>query len=483
MTLSVFKKFFLFFLPFIFLFFLLGPQEKSFTQDLGRHLKTGEIIIKNHSVPMVNMFSFTEPNYPFINHHWLSEVVFYLFSQINGISSLIGLKSVIITLSFGMLFIICYRKNSFWASVVSLPYLYIFSERFDVRPELFSFLFTSLFLVCIYYFIRTKSFRLLLLLPLIELLWVNMHIYFIIGIILFAVLLIDQAVSYRSRIDKRLFVMFGILIFLTLINPNGLWGALEPFTILRNYGYSIVENQNIFFLNSFFFNPRILVFEITAILLLILIKAAHKRGHYFFLLSSLFALYEASAMIRNFPLFVLITYPYAVFLLNHTEEKWKNKMNLKVVKHLVLGISVVCVIIAGYQFLRSPMPHFTYVNGAEKAVQYYKAQNIRGPIFNNFDIGSYLIYALYPREKVYIDGRPEAYSVDFFKRYKEIQENEGEFRKEVERYGIRSIFFSTTDITPWAQKFLSTIIYNPQWQIVYKDDYIIILQRKIASSE
>src|SRR3989338_8322910 len=49
----------------------------SVNVDIGRHIKLGEIIWQTKSIPNTNLFSFTAPDYPFVNHHWLSEVIFY----------------------------------------------------------------------------------------------------------------------------------------------------------------------------------------------------------------------------------------------------------------------------------------------------------------------------------------------------------------------------------------------------------------------
>src|SRR3990167_1168354 len=66
----------------------------SINNDIGRHLKLGEIIWQSNSVPQTNFFSYTVPEFPFINHHWLSEVMMY------GIFSLGGLKLLIIAKIF-----------------------------------------------------------------------------------------------------------------------------------------------------------------------------------------------------------------------------------------------------------------------------------------------------------------------------------------------------------------------------------------------
>ena len=75
----------------------------SINQDIGRHIKIGEIIWQTKSVPDTNLFSYTEPNNPFINHHWLSEVVFYFLNLSVGLKGLIIFKAGILILSFWLL--------------------------------------------------------------------------------------------------------------------------------------------------------------------------------------------------------------------------------------------------------------------------------------------------------------------------------------------------------------------------------------------
>jgi hypothetical protein len=59
------------------------------------------------------------------------------------------------------------------------------------------------------------------------------------------------------------------------------------------------------------------------------------------------------------------------------------------------------------------------------------------------------------KQKVFVDNRPEAYSVAFFDSiYKPMQENDAFFKQMVEKYDINTICFYRHDATPWAQPFL-----------------------------
>ncbi|MDP2585415.1 MAG: hypothetical protein Q8P29_00885, partial [Candidatus Levybacteria bacterium] len=109
---------------------------------------------------------------------------------------------------------------------------------------------------------------------------------------------------------------------------------------------------------------------------------------------------------------------------------------------------------------------------------FFLKNNLKGPIFNNFDIGSYLTYRLYPKEKVFIDGRPEAYPASFFQEaYLPMQTDEKKFELVDKKYGFKTIFFSHTDQTPWAEIFLKQITKNDNWRMIYLDDFTVIYTR------
>ena len=66
--------------------------------DIGRHIKNGELILKGDTqVLYKNFYSFTYPDYPFINHHWFFGVISYVVFRMSGFDGL----SVFYILSFG----------------------------------------------------------------------------------------------------------------------------------------------------------------------------------------------------------------------------------------------------------------------------------------------------------------------------------------------------------------------------------------------
>ncbi len=471
-------------------------QLDSINQDIGRHLKSGEIIWQTHAVYHQNLFSFTEPTHPFIDHHWLSEVTFYLLSIKVGLSGLIVLKGIILALAFLILYLASRTRNAVWAFLVTLPLaLPVLITRTDLRPEIFSYLFFSLFLLACMRGKYKNDYRLLYWLPVIQILWTNMHIYFIMGPLTLAVFLVDRYIAEgKSRQFISAFWISITTATATLINPNFIKGALAPLTILKGYGYSIVENQNIFFLKDYGIElSAIAWFELSLVALCILVFMGWKKH----VLKSLFFELGLAAttsimavkMIRNFGLYAMVFIVVSSVLLSLV---WKREISPARSQKALLVVTGVLVLFIfyipssrAYGWLGAPYTFGTHVpTGGQAALNFIEDNHIPGPVFNNFDVGSFLIWKHYPAEKVFVDGRPEAYSKEFFDNvYKPMQEDATVWQQQSEAYKMNYIFFDYHDITPWAQTFLNRMISDPQWPVVYLDDSIVIMVKNTPANK
>ena len=141
-----------------FVFSFLFRIDTSFNQDLARHLKLGETITQTWSIPKTNLFSYTNPDFPFINTHWLFEVVAYGFNQTVGIQMLLVLKVIIILLSVLLILKTIPKHNQALLLPIGFIFLHVLRERLELRPEIFSFIFTALTLYILEDFIvRAKS--------------------------------------------------------------------------------------------------------------------------------------------------------------------------------------------------------------------------------------------------------------------------------------------------------------------------------------
>jgi len=462
----------------VFLLLISGFFHKitAITQDLGRHFLLGEIILKTFNVPKTNLFSYTYPDFPFINLHWLSEVLFYLVFKASGFSGLLIFSTLMVVAAFAIIYFKAYKSNNLLLITISSTiYLNVLFERTDIRPEIFSFLFLSVF-ISILYKNREKFSKLIFLLPFLELLWVNIHIYFIIGIAVVGIFLIEQLLIKRSLRESSFLSLLAVLLLsliATLFNPNGILGAIYPLVFSNNYGYTIEENQNIFFLWDYSQKTTIAYFGVCASFLFLSFLINIKKARFVDFILSVFFTFLAASAIRNFPLFVLGT--FIAFVYNFSTVFPRISL-----KTQAIGISILIAVI-GFQMLQITKANdfgFGVEQGAKKGADFYLENKLKGPIFNNFDVGGYLDYRFYPKERVFIDNRPGEYPTSFFQNtYIPMQQDQKVFSEVDKKYKFNIIFFSYLDQTPWAIVFLKNVVDDKNWKMIYLDDYSVIFAK------
>jgi len=493
-------------------FFIFFNKIDLTSLDLGRHIKNGEVIWQERQVLYENFYSFTEPNSSFINHHWLAGIIFYFLFIIGGFKLLSIFNILITLLTIGIVYRHAFKRSNFWlASLLILPVILIMSQRLDVRPEIFSYLFLVLTFFILDQFRRNNNYKKLFWLILIMLFWINLHIYFFLGLFLISLVLLEKFINYlyasRSILIslkkvKKLFYITALSYLVCLINPNFINGLLYPFNILKKYGYEIVENKSPLYLENLMINYNITIFKFLLLLLFISlislvvfiiirkknnlnIKSFLNSLNIFYLILIGFFVFLAFFAIRNLPPFALIMLPimaanfYTLKPLFIKIKKRELFHKLILILILILYISVIAWLIYDRKtennFLKRPLGIGLYP-GNQNSINFFKASNLKGPIFNNYDLGSALAFWLYPQEKIFVDNRPEAFSVDFMQTvYKPMQNSADQWNKYSEEYNINLIYFSHTDGTPWARKFVNRILNDKNWALIYFDNNIIIL--------
>ncbi len=483
---------FLFIILFFAIYFLfLANSINLVNADLGRHLKNGEYFLENYSVIKTNFYSYTSPDFSVINHHWMSGVLFYLIWFIFGFK---GVHLFFIFLSLLSLFIFykIAEENSgkniaLIAGILTLP---LISQRVEIRPEVFSYLFSGLFLLLFLKFREGKiNFnKFILSILIIQIFWVNLHIYFFLGPAIACAFLVENIFrKKRDKSKKILFSMFS-LFAISILNPFGLKGVFTPFTIFKDYGYRLVENQSVWFLAKILPHINLWVFCFIFVLLvlsfiLVFLKDRNNFDWALFFLSVGFS-GMAWFMLRNFTIFGLFTLVvisknfYIIF------KKYNISLNNKKTEVIMFFILLVLFLITLSGALSFIYPYNSKINigvaeDSNSAANFFKQNHLQGPVFNNYDIGGYLIYHLYPNESVFVDNRPEAYPYGFFQEiYIPMQENDDFWKIQSEKYNFNSIIFSHKDFTPWGQEFLIKRIQDKDWAVVYFDSKVIIFLKR-----
>ncbi len=457
--------------------------------DLGRHIENGRYFFTEHKIPDTNLYSYTNPDVPFINHHWGSGLLFFLIWKIAGLSGLSFFYVALSLLTFSILFFqvkkIAGLALATFSTVLVIP---LIGERTEVRPEVFSYFFATIFFLLLWKFKKDElKKRALFLLPILSLIWINLHIYFIFGIGIVGLFLLDTIIEKNWQKFKVLFLVLILSIGVSFANPFGIKAVLYPLNIFRNYGYRVLENQSVGFLTNLGFinNPNLLIFKIVlaillASIILIFTLDRKKINWPLFGLSLTVSVLGWSAL-RNFALFGYFAMPAIACNLKYGLKK-KVDLNDGWSKIIIFSLSASFFLFFSYLF-QGKLLRENNVGLTEQAqnasAEFFKENKLAGPIFNNYDIGGYLIFHLYPREKVFVDNRPEAYPNAFFTdAYVPMQEDESVWQRMLSQYNFNAIYFSIHDATNWGQEFLVKRIKDSEWAPVFADGYAIIFLRR-----
>ena len=463
--------------------------------DLGRHIKNGEVFFEKLYPISTNFYSYTEPSYPAVNHHWATGAIFYLLQKTIGFKGL-SLFYILLNLATFFFFFRVAQKNSnfnlaYFFAILSIP---LICTRTEIRPEVFSYLLLGVYLYLLYKFKQKKiSFRtILVILSLLQILWVNLHIFFIMGLFLIGVFLCDSWICEKDkRLIKQYLFLLLVLVAACFINPFGFKGVLTPLTIFKEYGYMIAENQSVIFMQKRFLKPVYFYFEFIFLITLIsFVGIAFRKKLKYCIVPLLLAIFFGAfawRTVRSLPLFGLFFLPIVADNSYHLIQHYSIKTR-KFIQIFIFVLSVGLLVLMGF-FLKQHHSQFRNIKGlglipdVQLSATFFKQNQIEGPIFNNYDIGGYLIYYLFPEHRVFVDNRPEAYSVAFFKEtYVPMQEDEEVWENVDSQYNFNAIYFYRHDYTPWAQPFLIKRIQDTQWAPVFVDNYTLILLKRNAKN-
>lgn len=462
------------------------------TADLGRHIKNGEILLHNSAILGSNFYSYTNEGFEVLNHHWGSGLILYITWKITGFVG-VELLFIILSLSALAFFVVAGKRYAGWgvSGLIAICVIPLLAERTEIRPEVFSYLFAGVF----YYLLSIyrgspsiRSHRWLWILPLVQIFWVNTHIYFLLGPLLIGAFLLESLILYRTRFFPLLYI-WAATVAASLINPFGLKAITATFTFFENFGYKLAENQNVWFLERLgFVNPNFMVFKVLLFLLVVSFVISFIKSRRDFNLANLFIAGGIGTLAviasRNMTIFGLFAIPLisaniTPFVIPDVHKKI-----------LAWGAGVACTALLLSVLFNTPS-YFPYWRdfgfGLEEnnssSIQFVRDNGVKGPIFNNYDIGGYLIFHLYPDEKVFVDNRPEAYPAKFFaEEYIPMQEDAEKWSEALEKYEFNAIVFSHRDATPWGQKFLTTRIVDEDWAAVYVDSKILIMVRRVPEN-
>lgn len=400
-------------------------SETVVDPDLSGHLKFGQLVWEMGRIAMPDPFSYVTADRLWVNHEWLTEVIWYLAFALAGPAGLIGLKVSVGLLVHGLVYQHLRRQDvsRLRASLVVLAMMHFFLiTLITVRPLIVTYpLF--LFVLLLIHEMAHGRIRWLWTAPVLFALWANLHPGFLAGLAVLGIWAAVEVVGRRigvRRMDGQPalsdLAILGILassVLATAANPYGvsLWGfLLKTATVPRP---DITEWQPIVLMTRYGFSYFVLV----ALGIGGVFYSRRPRS------PALLAVLVSSALlpfvaIRHTPLGALAI---AVLGGEHVADAWERWSALREARRggpgspwLRGGLGGTALAGAALLIVLS-VPNFSCIrinptiggSYPARAIALIKDSGVRGNLAIDFDWGMYAIYHLGPGVKVSIDGRRE----------------------------------------------------------------------------
>ncbi len=394
--------------------------------DFFWHMATGKWIFENHALPSQDPFSFTTPkvlelrDQSILKGYWLSQVIFYIsYLIVGGWNGIIFLRiSIIFLLSF---FLIKRKEGDINIHLFSvlITLFCIFNFYFLDRPQVFSFLFFAILL----YLIDTirkgqASFLHYLAMPLLMILWSNIHPGYILGQFILFIYLVSAHLRVKFSTQfilkdyelKRFSIWSIIAIISAFLNPlsYNTWLATFQFMHSSDFTKNIIEYSST--IEGFFkYNQYIILFYwLIALVTIISIiyRIRHKGIDFGEIFLTVIILYFSFTQVRYVAFFFIWATPFVSYLLETLlKEGYLKRIIMGTISALILFIEIYWNGGALANLKHFIDGRWLSPDQPSEVVRFIKTEGLQGNMYNFYDWGGYLIWELGPERKVFIDGR------------------------------------------------------------------------------
>lgn len=504
-------------LKYIFLILIIGlifflNLKPPLDPDLGWHLRSGQDLFQQKTIPRLDPYSYTMPDWERESHEWLTSGVIYLIYAKYGLFVLSIIFALITTFAFFLISRLTKAEIEYSLLAVLLGSLGSLPIT-GIRAQMISLLGLSILLLILFRFRQDQNKKIIYFLPLLFFIWVNLHAGFSIGLFVLGLFLFFEWIKiiflwlrekYQTKKQfpkvgflknklvliinflKRRFsnnelikeyltfqswlklVYVSFLSFLvTFINPYGSRVYSLIITIIRDkYGRARIGEWQPFSAGS----PIGWEFLMYLALLAILVLISFRKIDLTTLgLGTVFAFLAFSSW-RNMPVLIIMTIPLWVYIVKNATDPVLPKL---LEKKSVLLLFLLAVLIIGYQqvsmawAISNNQDLLAKAGGYPKgAVDYVKAnpEKFQGNMFNEYNWGGYLIWQL-PEHKVFIDGRMPHLTIGdrhIFKDFNDLEELRNP-KEIIEKYNINWMLI-------YNNRLLASYLPSEGFKKVYEDD-------------
>lgn len=384
--------------------------------DLWWHLRIGQIIWTTHRIPTADLFSYTTSRHARPPVEWLTELSLYAAYQFAGYTGLMlwlcFFASLLLLITYATLSL--YSGNSKTAFGATLLVWFFATSVFSVRPQLAGFCLLAVELLILECG-RTRDRRWIWALPPLFAFWVNVHSTFALGLAVLAMSCVASWLPVEmswlrtlpwSRMGRRaLTVALGLSLLTVWIGPGGLAQVTYAWNTLVHQG-AVLRNVSEWQPPTLA-DPRgagiLIVLAVIALQQFLTRTATLYTQELFFLAAGAWLACQHARMAVVFGLLISPLFARSVA---NVYPDYDSETDLPRVNALLIATAV-GLSLAVFPGRGNLQRQFEAGNPVG-AVTFIRSHHFSGNMFNAFDFGGFLIWAL-PERPVFIDGRADVF--------------------------------------------------------------------------
>jgi hypothetical protein len=470
---------------------------------IGWHIRAGQQIIATHAIPRVDSFSSTMAGKSWFAWEWLYDLLVGQLEARWRLHGVVWLTAAVIAAVFAWMFRLLIERGTNMLVALLLVLLAVSASmiHFLARPHVVSWLFTLA-----WFWILDSSERddfgqrgehgrrWLWALPLLMLVWVNVHGGFLIGFVLLGIFLLGTMWTWFRARENRIEELLQNIAARRRVRNLATVGLLSMAASLVNpYGWKLYWHVYYYLSNRFlmdhideFQSPNFhgIAQKCFLVLLLITVTTLALRGRDLRIsqgLVVLFAVYAGLYASRNIPissvLLVMVVGPFvpraglvggfiqrmAAVEVRQRGHLWPILATLVTFSIAANGGRIGSGVLMDARFDPKRMP--------VQAVNYLEKSEENGPVLSPDYWGGYLIYRRYPKARVVVDDRHDLYGEEFFKSYLKMVRGERGWDEFLRTHPISCV------LLPRDAALANILIVTKGWKQIYADDVAIAFVR------
>lgn len=445
--------------------------------DIYWHLLNGKYIISTYSFPRVDTHCFTTMGMPWTDHAWLSEIIFYGGFRAFGLIGVYFVFATCLAVTTVLVYRMCVSEGGdpLAAAGATAVGAVLAMVGWGPRTHIFGWLcFTVVFAILLQF--QTKRQAPLWALPLIFVVWVNLHASWMFGLVVLGIFviagLIRRDIGFLTRAPwegaelKKLILAGALSVGALFVNPFGYRTLLVPINMLHAIPLSIRFVDEYASVDFNDLRGKVVAAVLCAVF--VLAFTSRKPWRIVDALLVMFVLYCGLAHIRFLFVAGIVLPPILAPKLGPISS-YDGVHERRALNGVLLAITLVALVfgVPSRKMLDSDTGKYFPV----RAVEYLRTNPPTGHLFHQDNWGGYLEWQL-PQVPTFMDTRADIFEErGVVKAYIDITSLRTKPEQLLDTYQISDVLFATDSA---LVRYLSNL---PQWERVYADKQSVIYRR------